>query len=127
MKALKSVSAILVLSMVATGCASTGASYVPTVDGAKSPRWSSDLAQCQQVARSHGFTNAQTRNAALVGAGVGAVAGLADDDVTDTEGAVGGAVVGALVGGGAGMAARQGERRQIVIECMKGRGHRVVG
>lgn len=127
MKNLKSLSAIVVIAMAATGCAGTGANYVPTVDGPVSSRWSADLAQCQQLARRHGFANAQTRNAALVGAGIGAVAGLADDDVTDTEGAVGGAVVGALVGGGAGMAARQGERRGIVISCMRGRGHRVVG
>ena len=127
MENLKSLSALVVVAMAATGCAGTGANYVPTVDGPVSSRWSADLAQCQQLARQHGFANAQTRNAALAGAGIGAVAGLADDNVTDTQGAIGGAVVGALVGGGAGMAARQGERREIVISCMRGRGHRVVG
>ena len=56
-----------------------------------------------------------------------ALAGLADTDVSDTEGAIAGAVVGAIAGGGARMNKTRDERRQIVVRCMQGRGHSVVG
>ncbi len=117
----------LLASLAVTACANTGAAYEPIVDGPVSESYAADLASCQQLATEHAYLNANTRTDALIGAGIGAIAGVADDEVSDTEGAVAGAVVGAIAGAGAGAAEVHEERRQIVIECLQGRGHRVVG
>ncbi|MGV6820988.1 MAG: glycine zipper family protein [Parvularcula sp.] len=121
------VTTISIGSLALAGCSNTGATYTPITDGPVSPQFQADLSACQRLATERGYLNDDTKSQALIGAGIGALAGLADDDVSDTEGAVAGAVVGALAGGGAGMVETRGQRRQIVIECMKGRGHRVVG
>ena len=105
------------------GCAATGANYAPIADGPVSITYAADLETCQQLATKRGYMNDDTKTNAMIGAGLGALAGLADDG----GGALAGAVVGALAGGGAGMVETREQRRQIVIECMKGRGHRVVG
>ena len=117
----------LVASLGLAACANTGASYRPINDGPVGVGYQSDLTQCQRLATERRYMNGDTRNKALAGAGLGAIAGLADDDTNDTEGAIAGAIVGALVGSGQGAAEAHGERRQIVIQCMRGRGHRVVG
>lgn len=109
------------------GCANTGAKYEPIADGPVSVTYAADLESCQQLATDRGYINADTKTNAMIGAGLGALAGIADDDVNDTEGAIAGAVVGAIAGGGAGMVETREQRRQIVIDCMKGRGHPVVG
>ena len=108
-------------------CANSGASYRPVADGPTSVTYAADLEACQAVATERSYINGDTRNNALIGAGLGALAGVADDDVNDTEGAIAGAVVGALAGAGGTMVETRDERREIVVECMKGRGHAVVG
>jgi hypothetical protein len=40
---------------------------------------------------------------------------------------VGGAIVGALAGGAAGMQEANKKREAILISCLRGRGHKVVG
>lgn len=109
------------------GCANTGAKYEPIADGPTSVTYASDLDTCQQLATNRGYINDDTKTDAMIGAGIGALAGIADDDLSDTEGAIAGAVVGAIAGGGSGMIETREQRRQIVIDCMKGRGHPVVG
>lgn len=119
------VSAIAVLAV--TGCANSGAKYAPIADGPVSPVYAADQEGCQQLATKRSYVNDDTKTDAVIGAGLGAVAGLADDDVNDTEGAIAGAVLGAIAGGGSAMLETRAQRRQIVIDCMKGRGHPVVG
>jgi len=63
----------------------------------------------------------------LAGAAVGAVVGLADDDSTDGEDALAGAVIGAAAGGLSALSEISEENRGMVFECMRGRGHRVIG
>jgi len=118
---------ILVCGLAITGCANSGATYKPVNDGQRSAAYSSDLQACQQLAAERGYLNDDVKTDALIGAGIGALAGLADTDVNDTEGAIAGAVVGAIAGGGARMNKTRDERRQIVVRCMQGRGHSVVG
>ncbi len=117
----------IVGGLALSGCANTGAKYEPIADGPVSVTYAADLENCQQLATDRGYINADTKTNAMIGAGLGALAGIADDDVNDTEGAIAGAVVGAIAGGGAGMVETREQRRQIVIDCMKGRGHPVVG
>lgn len=118
---------IAIGGLALVGCANTGAKYEPIADGPVSVIYAADLENCQQLATDRGYINADTKTNAMIGAGLGALAGIADDDVNDTEGAIAGAVVGAIAGGGAGMVETREQRRQIVIDCMKGRGHPVVG
>lgn len=104
-------------------CGQSGAGYVPIVDGPKGAAFQSDLGACQSLARNQRQFDQEAWGAAAAGAGVGAVLGELDEDGD----AVGGAIAGALAGGVA-SAVEGGERRQaIVIACMQGRGHKVVG
>ena len=108
-------------------CASSGSSYEPVADGPTDVTYAADLEACQAVATDRSYINGDTRNNAMIGAGLGMLAGIADDDVNDTEVAIAGAIVGAVAGAGATMVETRDERRDIVIDCMKGRGHPVVG
>ncbi|MCP5145564.1 MAG: glycine zipper family protein [Gammaproteobacteria bacterium] len=117
----------LIVPGLLLGCANTGAHYQPIVDGPLSNRYGSDLIACQQLATARSYANDDTKSNAAIGAGLGALAGLADDSVGTAEGLLAGAVVGALAGSGASMLETREQRRQVVITCMRGRGHNVVG
>lgn len=109
--------------LMVAACAESGAHYQPILDGSATPAYRADLAACQTLARNQRQLSQETLVAAALGAGAGAILGEVDDDGT----ALGGAVVGALAGGAA-SAVEVNERRQaIVVQCLRGRGHRVVG
>ena len=111
------------LPVLMSACADSGANYTPILDGAPTAGYASDLADCRALARNQRQFDQETAGAAVLGAGAGALLGAADEDGD----AAGGAIAGALAGGVAG-AVNAGERRQaIVIECLRGRGHAVVG
>lgn len=120
-------SAFAACGLVLAACANSGARYEPVADGPTSVTYAADLEACQALATERDYVNGDTRNNALIGAGLGALAGVADDEVNDTEGAITGAIVGAVAGAGGTMIETRSERRDIVIDCMKGRGHTVVG
>ena len=116
-----------------SACAGSGSEYRPIVDGPRGPAFSADLAACQDVAKQRSYANAEVRSDAAAGAALGGlVTGLA---VGVEEGDLGAGVVGALIGAAIGGAAAggerawetQGERKNIVVACMQGRGHNVVG
>lgn len=107
------------------GCASGGAAYQPIVDGPTGAAYQADLADCQQLAETRGYDNSDTRTSAAIGAGLGGIIGLADSGSLG-EAAVG-AAIGGLFGGGSGAIETREERKQIVMNCMAGRGHRIVG
>jgi uncharacterized protein YcfJ len=90
-------------------------------------QYSADLGQCRQVAESRDYLNSDTRTGALIGAGLGGLIGLADADDANVEDFIGGAIIGALFGGGERALETRQERKSIVLNCMAGRGHRVVG
>jgi uncharacterized protein YcfJ len=106
-----------------TACADSGANYRPILDGTPSAAFQSDLAACQTLARDQRQFDQETAGAAVMGAGAGALLGELDDDGD----AVGGAFAGALAGGIAGAVNANERREAIVVECLRGRGHRVVG
>lgn len=114
--------ALLPLVLLAA-CADGGSNYSPVLDGPAGPAYAGDLAECQALARNQKQFDQETLGAAVLGA----LLGLADDDSSELEGAVGGAVVGGLAGGAAGGINAADRRQAIVIECLQGRGHRVVG
>ncbi len=103
-------------------CADSGANYTPILDGQPTAAFQSDLAACQALARNQNQFDQERVAATVLGAGAGAILGEAD-----SGDALGGAVAGALAGGVASSVDVNGRREAIVIECLRGRGHRVVG
>lgn len=106
-----------------SACAEMGAGYTPILDGKPTPQFERDLDACQTLARDQSQFTQETAAASVLGAGAGAVVGAFDDDT----GMAGGAIAGALAGGVAVAVDSTERRKMIVIECMRGRGHRVVG
>ena len=108
--------------LVATACTNSGANYQPILDGQPSAAFQSDLTSCQSLARKQDEFGHETAGAIVLGAGVGAL--LGEVDVNDP---LGGALWGALAGGGAAAANGTERREAIVVQCLRGRGHPVVG
>ena len=114
--------ALLAMPLIAA-CADSGANYQPILDGAITPAYQADLAACQALARNQNQFDQETLGAAVLGAGAGALLGEVDDDAD----ALGGALVGALAGGAASAVDVSERREAIVVQCLRGRGHRVAG
>lgn len=119
---MKRIYALTLLILVAA-CSDSGANVQPILDGPPSAAFSSDLSACRQLARDQKQFDQETAGAAVLGAGIGALLGAADDDGE----ALGGAVVGAMAGGLSGAVNASERREAIVLECLKVRGHKVVG
>jgi len=124
---MKSASLLLPTLILTAACAGQGADYTPVLDGPPSASFAADLADCQALARDQGQFDRETAGAAALGAGVGALAGAADDTLSDAEGIAGGLIVGALAGAAAGAGDAAERREAIVVQCLRGRGHPVVG
>jgi hypothetical protein len=110
----------LCLAMVLAGCA-----YRPVVDPKRTDmaKYETDLVECREIAKQ----GAGAGGGALVGAGAGYVVGQAVARTTGrsnvaNEAGRGAAVLGAASGAGAGAK----NRRQIIKNCMIGRGHPVL-
>lgn len=115
----------LMFMLLSSGCSNTAAGYQPIVDGPRNAKYSQNLQACQQVAQQRSYLNDDVKTEALLGGVIGALVSAADDDDDMT------AAEGFLAGGVTGAAGRawdtRTERKNIVIECMIQRGHRVVG
>lgn len=114
--------ALLGGTIALSGCFATGAQHRPIVDGGDLANYETDLAECQHVAEQREYVNEETKTDALIGAVIGALAGIGESK----EDTIGGAAVGALIGGGAQAYQTIDERKKIVIRCMQGRGYNVV-
>lgn len=113
----------MVAAALLAACADTGANYTPILDGTPTAAYQSDLEACQALARDQRQFDQETMAATALGAGAGAILGGLDEDAD----AVGGAVVGAAAGGAASAVDVSERRKAIVINCLRGRGHHVVG
>lgn len=105
-----------------TACADSGANYRPILDGSPDSTYQADLTACQTLARAQKQFDQDTIAATVLGAGVGAALGEAD-----SGDALGGAIAGALTGGISSAVDVSERREAIVVQCLRGRGHRVVG
>lgn len=124
MKRVGLVAAILALA----GCAQ---SYTPVVDtrGHDSARYSADLTECRQYAEQVspvGDAAVGAVGGAAAGAALGAITGALVGGVGAGEAAAFGAATGGAVGLGAGAWHGTAEQRQIVDNCMRGRGYNVL-
>lgn len=108
--------------LLLAACADSGANYSPILDGTPTPAYTADLAACQALARNQKQFDQDTLAAAVLGAGVGAALGEADGGD-----ALGGAIAGGLAGGISSAAEASERRERIVVECLRGRNHNVVG
>jgi hypothetical protein len=120
---MKPVFLVLLSSAALTACADSGANTTPILDGQPSAAFHSDLAAYQTLARDQRRFDRDTAGAAVLGAGDGAVLWAAGEDAD----AAGGAIAGALAGGVAAAANASERREAMVMECLRGRGHPVVG
>lgn len=122
MKNILKTTALISLGLFTAACSDSP--YTPIVDGPQGAQFQSDLAACRQVSLQLENTNDGRTGGAIVGGLVGA----ADADDGDE---LGGLVAGALIGGAIGSAEESSEiqdaRDRIVFNCMRGRGHNVVG
>lgn len=114
----------LLTTLALTGCGSTASNYQPLVDGTPNANYTADLADCAALAEKREYLNDDVKSEALLGAGLGAVVGILEDG---SEGAIAGALVGGATGAGSRAWEVRDEQKQIVIQCMRGRGHKVVG
>ncbi|WP_163849572.1 glycine zipper family protein [Pseudooceanicola aestuarii] len=103
-------------------CADMGTNVDPILDGAPNAQFQSDLSACRSLARSQKQLDHETMAAAAIGAGIGGLLGEVDDDGD----ALGGAVAGALAGTAMGVSEASETREEIVLNCLRGRGHAVV-
>lgn len=113
----------LPLVVAIAACSNSGANYQPILDGPKDAAYQSDLASCRALAKNQTQLNRQTMGKAAIGAGIGAALGSADEEGDAT----GGAIAGALAGGLTGVGDAREKKQSILINCMRGRGHNVVG
>ena len=115
--------ALFPVALALSACADSGANYTPILDGVPAASFQSDLGTCQALARNQTQFDEETVGAAVLGAGAGAVLG----EIKEEGEALAGALVGALAGGAAGAVNASERREEIVVACLQGRGHRVVG
>ncbi len=103
--------------------------YEPIVDGRSTPEYQRDLAECRNLSLQRQKDDSIGNQGAISGAVAGGLIGLLDG------GSVGDVVGGAAIGGAFGKISGdseaeetlEGQRNQIVFNCLRGRGHKVVG
>jgi len=113
-------------TLLLSACATGGAAYEPIIDGPKNAQYTEDLDDCQALAESREYLNGDVKTAAVVGAALGGLFALTRRNA-DTEDVLDGAAVGGLLGGGDRALKTRTERKYIVLDCMAGRGYRVLG
>ena len=114
------------LILTAAACAKAPVDRPLTLDGPQAMGFQDDLASCRVLALGYDDPelNKQVAGSAAIGAAVG---GLDADDGDELEGALVGAAIGGLFGAAEKNAAIKEEQRDVLIRCMQGRGHKVIG
>ena len=114
--------AVLGLTMALGACGSS--QYEPILDGPKSASYQRDLEACRQVAEQARNGNSEATAGAVAGAIIGA---LDAKDGDALGGGIGGAVVGGLLGSADAEAEFDKKSEKVIFNCLRGRGHAVVG
>ena len=112
---------LLPLAITLSACGATAAKYRPIVDQ-PTANYSADLVDCQKLAETRSYLNDDVKTAALAGVLTGVVLGLGD-----WNDSLGGAALGGLIGGGSAAWNMRKERKDIVMQCLRGRDHLIVG
>jgi len=114
-----SISGAVVTALFTAACAD----YTPILDGPEGDTYQSDLAACQSLAANQEQFNQEALGAAVAGGLLGAAVADHDGSATAVEGLIGGALIAYVMA----QIETVEEKEDIVIACMQGRGHRVVG
>lgn len=116
----------LIVALLASACAA----YEPTIDRAMMPAgrsYDQDLAECRAYA-DQVSTGGRTAGGTAVGAAFGAALGAIIGAFTGSAGtgAAIGASTGGLTGAASGASGAETDKRQIVANCLRGRGYSVL-
>ena len=115
----------LALAALTAACATTGSNYVPVVDGPVKASFQSDLAACQTLAAQQGTLSRNAGENALAGAVVaGGTTAVFNNRGTNVAEAT---AIGAAAGLTASALEQQRNKEAIIRNCMRQRGHNVVG
>lgn len=109
-----------------SACAGVGANYQPIIDGPMAASYHHDIDACRSVAKQRNYINKDVKNDALIGSVLGGLLGLTESG-DDGNNLIAGALIGGVLGGAGTAFNARDERKDIVRNCMAGRGHRVVG
>jgi hypothetical protein len=112
------------LALMASGCSSTPGNPIVDMKGVNAYQYEQDLAECSDYADEVSVAGKPAGGAAA-GAAVGAAVGAIWDGYrggSPERGAATGAVVGGASGAGSGL----NERSEVVKNCLRGRGYRVL-
>ncbi|MDA0617380.1 MAG: hypothetical protein O3A66_01495 [Proteobacteria bacterium] len=114
---------LLLFSYGMLSCRGTGSTYQPIVEN-KTEAYYRDLHYCQQLSQERHHLDGDMGNSALVGAGTGGlIGGFLGDGI---QGIGAGAAIGAGISmGGQTLRANQ-DKKYIIVECLRRRGHRVI-
>lgn len=104
-----------------SACGATAAKYRPIVDN-PNMNYTADLTDCQSLAETRSYMNDDVKTAALAGALLGGFLGA-----EDLENGLASAALGGIIGGGTAAWDMRDERKQIVKQCLRGRGHLIAG
>jgi len=105
--------------------------YTPVVDPAavvEPAQYAEDLRECKAIAASHTNVGAGAAGGAVAGAALGALAGAITGAIVGDAGfgASLGAGYGSVAGGAGGTAGQWDKQREIVRQCLQGRGYSVL-
>ena len=119
---------LAVATATLAGCAQT---YQPVVDtkGHDTARYQQDLYECRQYAEQvspAGQAAVGGLGGAAAGAALGAITGALVGGVNAGEGAAFGAATGGAVGVGTGAYRGVNEQQQVIDNCLRGRGYKVL-
>ena len=112
--------------LVLAACDGYPTSRPLAVDGTRNASFGQDEIECRALAANY---NPQKQAGAIGGGAVSGalIGGLTSASGQGTEGALAGAAIGGLLGAAEGSYEEDEARRQVLINCMQGRGHRVIG
>lgn len=137
LKSLLTKSVAIAITFTLVGCASNpnaigtgyGAKYTPVIDGPQDEKYWSNLTECRALASQVQRNRAgDAAGQAVAGAVAGAlVGGLLGGRGYRNETAAFGAKAGALTGGAEGLGSAAQGGKQVVMNCMIGRGFKVLG
>ncbi|MEM8769107.1 MAG: glycine zipper family protein [Pseudomonadota bacterium] len=112
------------LVAVLTGCASTPGKPIVDMKGVNAYQYEQDLEECSVYA-DEVEVGAKAVGGAATGAAVGAAIGAIWDGYRGNS-PERGAATGAVIGGAGGVGSGVTERSQVVKNCLRGRGYRVL-
>ncbi len=113
-----------ILALFATGCSSTPGKPIVDMKGVNRYQYEQDLEECSVYADEVNVAGKAVGGAAA-GAAVGAAVGAIWDG-HDGSSPERGAATGAVLGGAGGVGSGVTERSDVVKNCMRGRGYRVL-